>query len=90
MTTEPLYAAAFPDLCHRVSVAVEGPTALAVELRATATHTGPVRSPRREVPPTGRALALSSCDFGRDGRIATWHAYFDNVDFMTQLGLMPR
>jgi uncharacterized protein (TIGR02246 family) len=56
------------------------------------THTGPMHTPTREiVPPTGRQLRLRSCDVARaeDGLITSHHFYWDQLDFMMQLGLLP-
>jgi ketosteroid isomerase-like protein len=56
------------------------------------THTGPLVMPDGEVvPPTGRRVRLRSCDIAtvEDGLITSHRFYYDQVEFMIQLGLMP-
>jgi steroid delta-isomerase-like uncharacterized protein len=85
------YVAAFPDLRHEVVDYVENGDGIAVELRVTATHTGPFHTPQGTVPATGRPMVWKSVDFIRiaDGKIRSWHTYFDQLTFLQQLGLMP-
>jgi predicted ester cyclase len=62
-----------------------------VEGEYSGTHTGPLGTPRREVPPTGRKLKLPLCDVIEvaAGRITRISAYYDQMTFATQLGLLP-
>ena len=64
---------------------------MAAEARFTATHTGPLASPGGDIPPTGKPVALDYVEGTRfaDGRIASEHVYFDQVAFLSQLGLLP-
>lgn len=82
---------ALPDSRHVVVDAVEAGDKIALEVRATGTHTGVFRTPQGEVPPTGRTIVIESVDFVtvRDGLIASWHTYFDQFAFLAQLGLLP-
>ena len=82
---------AFPDLRHQIVDIVESGDKIAVELRIACTHTGTLRTPQGDVPPTGRSVAWEQIDFVtlRDGKVATWHTYFDQMAFLTQLGLLP-
>lgn len=83
------YKTAFPDLRHVETSYVESGDAIAIELRVTGTMRGPLASPRGDIPPTGKRLDLPSADHVtvKDGKIRTWHSYFDNAAFMGQLGL---
>ena len=85
------YMDALPDLRHEIVNVVEAGNQIAVELRITGTHTGPLVTPEGVVGPTGRSLDLRSCDMitVREGRIASWRAYFDQLSFLGQLGLVP-
>src|SRR5438034_243691 len=58
----------------------------------TGTHTGPLTGPRGEIPPTNRPLDLEFSDlFETDGdRITRQRIYYDQVQFMSQLGLMAQ
>jgi ketosteroid isomerase-like protein len=86
-----LWTGAFPDN------AVAGPTVrgggdLAVqEARFTGTHTGTLHAPSGDVPATGRRVDLryTAVQTVREGRVTSFHLYFDQVDLLTQLGLMP-
>jgi ketosteroid isomerase-like protein len=55
------------------------------------TNTGPLRLPSGEtLQPTGRELRVHSCDVAtvENGEIISHHFYFDQVEFLSQLGLM--
>jgi ketosteroid isomerase-like protein len=86
------WRAAFPDLRHREQEVVESGDTVVVRLQVTGTHTGPMRLPDgQEVPPTGREMVWESVDWIklRDGKLASWRVYQDNVPFLTALGLLP-
>lgn len=54
------------------------------------THTGVFVTPLGDVAPTGKAVVPDACDVvrvGDDGRITSWHSYFDQASLMAQLGL---
>lgn len=82
---------AFPDIRHEIRDVVESGNKIAIELVVTATHTGTFRTPQGDVPATGRPVVWESVEMItlRDGKIASWHAYFDQMAFLAQLGLLP-
>jgi steroid delta-isomerase-like uncharacterized protein len=83
------YKAGFPDLHHEIVAVVETAESIAVELRITMTHTGTFSTPMGDIPPTGNRVELQSCDvvrFDPDGRIRSWHTYFDQASMMAQIG----
>ena len=86
-----MFLRAFPDLNHQILATVQAGDAVATEARFTATHTGPLASPGGDIPPTGKPVALDYVDITlfTDGRIASEHIYFDQVAFLSQLGLLP-
>lgn len=55
------------------------------------THTGPLLSPAGEIPPTNRQLRGRGVQIFRveDGLVVDTRLYFDQVQVLTQLGLMP-
>ncbi len=75
----------------RILSTAESDDTVALEARFTATHTGPLASPDGDIPPTGKAVNLAYADVLRfaGGRIRSEHVYFDQLGFLTQLGLMP-
>jgi steroid delta-isomerase-like uncharacterized protein len=85
------YFTAFPDMRVDVIDAVEGDGVVAAETRFTGTHTGPLLMPSGELPPTGRAVSIDTCDYIKlsGDRIQSWHVYMDSADFMAQLGVTP-
>ena len=82
---------AFPDLTHEVEGYVEDGDRVAFELHIRGTHTAPLVSPQGEIPATGKPVDFRSCDMVvlEDGRFASYHVYFDQMEFMGQLGLLP-
>jgi len=86
-----VFLRASPDLHHEILSTVEAGDAVAVEARFTATHTGPLASPNEDIPPTGRAVVLDYVDVLRlaSGHIRSEHVYFDQLSYLTQLGLLP-
>ena len=85
-----VFRAAFPDGRLVLKAAVEAGDTIAVEGSFTGTHNGPLAGPAGTIPPTGRKLDLPYADFFRirNGRIVSHHVYYDQVGFLTQLGLM--
>ena len=82
---------ACPDAHMTVQTLVASGETVAVEATFAGTFTGPLASPQGEVPPTGQAFELPFADFFRfrDGRVAEHHVYYDQVAFMSALGIAP-
>jgi steroid delta-isomerase-like uncharacterized protein len=82
---------AFGDLHHQLLATVEGSDQVAIELNVTGTHTKPLRGPQGEIPATGKPFASTAANLFqvRDGRITSYHIYFDQLGFLAQLGLLP-
>jgi predicted ester cyclase len=76
---------------HTISTLVEDGDAVACEVDVRGTHTGTLRTPTGDVPPTGRSVRIESATVVaiRDGKVATWRANFDLLGFMGQLGVLP-
>jgi ketosteroid isomerase-like protein len=56
------------------------------------THTGPLAAPTGEtIEPTGKSVRLRASDFATasGGRVTSHRFYFDQMDFLGQLGLLP-
>jgi ketosteroid isomerase-like protein len=70
---------------------VESGDTIVVEGVYSGTHTGPLMTPMGEIPPTGRHFEFTFCDIlqARGGKAFSHRVYFDQADFMMQLGLMP-
>jgi predicted ester cyclase len=82
--------ASFSDWRHEVAVDALGDVVVA-EGTWNGTHTGPLPGPQGEVPPTGRRATVPFAGIVRvrGDRIVSVHNYFDQLAFMSQLGLVP-
>lgn len=81
---------AFPELSWEpVSQHEIGDTAID-EGYFVGTHTGVLSSPDGDMPPTGRSLRMRECDLVTvsDGVAVSHRFYYDQLAFMSQLGLM--
>jgi ketosteroid isomerase-like protein len=86
-----VFQTAAPDAHIEGHRYLESGDTIVVEGAYSGTHTGPLMTPMGEIPPTGRHFEFTFCDIlqARDGKAFSHRVYFDQADFMTQLGLMP-
>lgn len=85
------FVTAFPGMrLDRRHTWVDGETAV-VELVFNGTQSGPLITPAGEVPPSGKSVTFSLVDVftAQDGQVTEHRVYWDNVSFLSQLGLMP-
>lgn len=82
---------AFPDARIEVVARVASADAVISEEILSGTQTGPFETPEGTLPPTGRAIRMRfvTVQEVRDGKIAAERIYFDQLDFLGQLGLAP-
>jgi ketosteroid isomerase-like protein len=61
-----------------------------VEGTLAGTHSGPFRTPQGEISPSGNPVTLryASVKRFRDDRLVSEHLYFDQLEFLQQLGAM--
>ncbi len=85
------FFAAFPDLSGRDEFKAESGDTAINEWSASGTHSGPMETPEGTIPATGKRLTLRGADAitVRDGLIRSHRVYYDQMGFMTQLGLVP-
>ena len=85
------FQTAVPNSRHEILHSYETGDTIIIEGIYSGTQTGALVGPDGTLPPTGRDFALPYVDVltARDGKFVTHHIYWDNVTFMTQLGLMP-
>ena len=82
---------AFPDLHLELKQLItDGPDA-AAEGTLTGTHDGVLHTPGGDVAPTGRPVDLRwAAGYVTDGdTLKSEHLFFDQMDFLGQLGLLP-
>lgn len=88
---ENVFWEALPDSrIKRLDEHVAGETVIA-EGVLSGTQTGPFRTPQGEIPPSGNPVSLRFASVKRvvNGRIVSEHLYFDQMEFMMQLGALP-
>lgn len=83
------FTRAFPDLRFEQAGALEAGDTAIDEGYMIGTNTGPLITPDGELPATGRSIRLRECDIltARDGVAVEHRFYYDQLEFMTQLGL---
>jgi steroid delta-isomerase-like uncharacterized protein len=82
---------ASPDAELRVTTWVESGDIAVVEGTYAGTFTGPLASPAGDIPPTGKSYELPYAELNevRDGLIASHRVYYDQMTFLSALGVMP-
>jgi len=83
---------AMPDVRYEQSARHEAGDVAIVEGFVAGTNTGQLGLPTGgTLPPTGKQVRVRSCDVARveAGVITTHHAYFDQMELLGQLGLLP-
>jgi ketosteroid isomerase-like protein len=86
-----LWQDAFPNTrCTITAAAVEGNDAIQ-EALFRGTHTQMLRAPTGDIQPTGKTVAIPYMLAlrHREGKWSSFHIIFDQVELMTQLGLVP-
>lgn len=81
---------AFPDMHADVERTVNQGDWAAVEYVITGTHKGPLVGGGQTIPATGKSVRVSNLSLYRvkDGKVAEIHEYFDQLGFLTQLGVL--
>ena len=82
---------AMPDTEGTVTNAIDGGDTVVLEVTWTGTLTGPWATPTGEVEPTGKYQTTRGCMVltFEGKRISRVRQYFDTMDLMQQLGLLP-
>lgn len=86
------FGESFPDISYEYAQKHEaGNVAIDVGF-VVGTNTGPLPLPSGEsLPPTGKSIRVRSCDIAtvEDGLIVRHEFFFDQMEFLGQLGLLP-
>jgi len=85
------FKAACPDARFVLRSAIQAGERIAVEGSLRGTFANPLRTPQRELQPTGHSFDVWYAHFldFRDGRVVEHHIYYDQVAFGVQLGIIP-
>lgn len=82
---------ALPDAKVTCEREVAAGDTVVIEGTLKGTHTGTFRGPAGDIPASGNAVTLryASVKRVRDGKVASEHLYFDQLEFLQQLGAFP-
>jgi steroid delta-isomerase-like uncharacterized protein len=82
---------AFPDARAETTNRIVSGDWAALQATFTGTHTETLSSPDGDIPATNKAVSGRVAEVIRiaDGKIVEDHIYFDNMEVLTQLGLVP-
>jgi ketosteroid isomerase-like protein len=86
------FSVAFPDVRYEVAHAHEVGNVAIDEGYIVGTHTQPLPVPNGEdIAPTGKRIRVRECDVVtvEGGLVTSHHFYFDQMEFLGQLGLLP-
>jgi ketosteroid isomerase-like protein len=80
---------AVPDARAVIDDMYDAGDVVVVEGRFAGTFTGPLASPDGDIEPTGATVDLRFADVSRarDGKIVSYHTYYDQLALLTQLGV---
>ena len=83
------WAKAFPDSKATFENAFVGGGKVVVELTWRGKHTGPMQTPKGEIPATGKSIEIRACQIIEieGGKVKLTRHYFDMMTMMQQLGL---
>lgn len=86
-----IFWSAFPDGRVTAGAQIVTDDACVTESVFNGTHTGTLSTPDGDIPPTGKRVSLRQVAVQRieDGKVASEHLYFDQLELMAQLGLAP-
>jgi predicted ester cyclase len=86
-----VFQEAFPDLRLEIKQLLTDGPAAAAEGTLRGTHNGVLSSPNGDVAPTGRSVELPwAAVYATEGEtLKSEHLFFDQMDFLGQLGLLP-
>ena len=86
-----VFQEAFPDLRLEIEQLVSDGAAAAAEGTLTGTHDGVLHTPGGDIPPTGRRVDLRwAAVYATEGdTLKSEHLFFDQMDFLGQLDLLP-
>ena len=82
---------AFPDARQTIVNQLVAGDCVVQEFVMTGTHTGTLASPDGDIPPTNRQASARGVQIQRiaDDKVIEEHVYFDQLELLTQIGLIP-
>ena len=85
------FLTAVPDMKLEIVRSFEDGDTIVIEGVYSGTQTGPLVGPAGTIPPSGNAFAFPYVDImqAAGGKFVSHRLYWDNVTFLTQLGVVP-
>ena len=82
---------AFPDGRINIQSEIVADPWVVMEFTFEGTHKATLKGPAGDIPATGKRLVVRGAELNKvqDGKVVDTRLYFDQVDVLTQLGLMP-
>jgi steroid delta-isomerase-like uncharacterized protein len=86
-----LFWSAFPDITVTTDYQVIAGDTAVTESTYSGTHSGTLRTPQGDIPATGKRVHGRQVAVQRvkDGEVWSEHLYFDQMEFLGALGLIP-
>jgi steroid delta-isomerase-like uncharacterized protein len=86
-----IFWSAFPDMNVTENYQVISGDTAVTESTYSGTHTGTLRTPNGDIPATGKQVQGRQVTVQRvkDGQVWSEHLYFDQMEFLGALGLVP-
>jgi steroid delta-isomerase-like uncharacterized protein len=86
-----IFWSAFPDMKVSENYQVIAGDTAVTEATYSGTHTGTLRTPNGDIPATGKQVQGRQVSVQRvkDGQVWSEHLYFDQMEFLGALGLIP-
>ena len=86
-----IWTTAAPDCRVEIDNLIPSPGYVVAEFIARGTHTGPLSTPKGELPPSGKSVEFRLCDLIRirDRRAYGSRIYFDMLTLLRQFGVVP-
>jgi predicted ester cyclase len=86
-----IYWEALPDVKVVPVNQVVGGSTIVTEGYFEGTHSGTLRTPQGDIPPSGNRIRLryATVQHVENGLVSFEHLYFDQLEFLTQLGVLP-
>jgi steroid delta-isomerase-like uncharacterized protein len=82
------WGAAFPDSKATFDNAYASGDTVVLEITWRGTHEGPLQTPTRQIPPTGKAIEIRACQIFEiaDGKAKSMRHYWDMATMLQQIG----